>query len=511
MVCHSCHKVGHRLRDCPNKVSEHPGDACQRVRSLLVTAQRAQSCFICGASDHMRSSCPARVCRLCLRFGHVSRDCRITDIPRFQFNMYCNRCGIRGHVAAVCSELWRQCHFRENDGFSGKAPRDRSWCFNCGSSSHFGFECSQLRRDVAGTIPSPFVNHFDPRVFALSAKQQQQQHQQQQQQKQQQQQQQQEQQPRRKRFVSVSITDSDEDASSEARSNPPPSKSHRRHPSAESAAIPAAPTVSLRNKSSDSNRQKGKLPEPHQSSASDMEISDDDNPLSLPSVPKDSPHSRIAPTVSPGERQNVQPGGFSRKRELDELLHGLSSRQKTPIAQRLASTPEMLPTASPLVHSARDDSGDPFSRLGPRHESRGQVDLRSAGNVEPQPAIDVLQLWKRLGEDDTPRAPANKKVTSLDQNWRALQQSSSYQGRSSPSPRGSGSSRSAPDFPRGSAPVRTSAHQQQQQQQQQQMQYHQRSSHYQDASQRSWIGDMSMRGARHAGPQYRGGYRGPWS
>ncbi|UXI14498.1 hypothetical protein NH340_JMT00440 [Sarcoptes scabiei] len=123
--CKYCFSHDHKDCRCPNKI---------------------KVCYICGDDDHLAKSCAQKlICPKCFQNGHQSKHCPSTQ--------YCSICKIKGH-----SEQW--CNWRnylsitdENDLVdstrsqlaSSRTNSEIKYCFQCGSSGHFGFDCKWFK------------------------------------------------------------------------------------------------------------------------------------------------------------------------------------------------------------------------------------------------------------------------------------------------------------------------------------------------------------------------------
>ncbi|KAJ3614298.1 hypothetical protein NHX12_017872 [Muraenolepis orangiensis] len=141
ITCRFCKKEGHRTNDCPT----------------------AMKCRLCCIQGHRVADCPNQHCRNCGRPGHHSRAC----MERSYWYCKCFRCGMSGHPADMCPEIWRQYHATTSPGppqpptaeppVDGEAP---VYCYNCASKGHYGHEC--LKPRMCPTLPNtPFINYYD--------------------------------------------------------------------------------------------------------------------------------------------------------------------------------------------------------------------------------------------------------------------------------------------------------------------------------------------------------------
>ncbi|KAM7542009.1 hypothetical protein Aperf_G00000017759 [Anoplocephala perfoliata] len=116
-------------------------------------------CVLCAKEGHLQSSCPLRICPLCLRRGH--------DLPcPNKYKIYktiCSRCKQKGHESNRCPDIWRQYRFSTKPGPPVKYEnyqKQTKTCFNCGERGHLGHECS--RSSVYGQpLLSQTVTEFD--------------------------------------------------------------------------------------------------------------------------------------------------------------------------------------------------------------------------------------------------------------------------------------------------------------------------------------------------------------
>lgn len=143
--CLSCGEEGHMGDDCP-----------------------ANTCRHCGAVDeHFSGACPSgRKCGRCRRRGHDARTCTHRSVEGGGFGDVCDVCGNTGHVEEECSGLWRSYRFNEADTIKVSSRAMRKACYNCGSGSHWGDDCSSLpsflhnKRGNNGTWSAAYANQF---------------------------------------------------------------------------------------------------------------------------------------------------------------------------------------------------------------------------------------------------------------------------------------------------------------------------------------------------------------
>lgn len=114
-TCRTCHKRGHISADC-----------------------KVLRCFTCGAlEDHDTADCTMlRKCSNCGESGHLRAEC--TETKR---TIFCWRCDSRIHTEDKCHLIWRD-YVKDRRG-----PHNTQcvYCYHCGSSGHYGDECTDTR------------------------------------------------------------------------------------------------------------------------------------------------------------------------------------------------------------------------------------------------------------------------------------------------------------------------------------------------------------------------------
>lgn len=94
-VCFNCRTGGHRISDCP----------------FLTEANQQGTCFKCGSTEHIASSCSVKIpkdsfpfaqCFICGEKGHISKNCQ--DNPRglYPKGGCCKQCGSVEHLKRDC-------------------------------------------------------------------------------------------------------------------------------------------------------------------------------------------------------------------------------------------------------------------------------------------------------------------------------------------------------------------------------------------------------------------------
>ncbi|XP_074669208.1 zinc finger CCHC domain-containing protein 7 [Strix aluco] len=143
VTCKNCSRPGHLSKNCP-------------------TPKKVPPCCLCAERGHLQNSCPARFCLNCCLPGHYFREC----LERAYWNKQCNRCGMKGHYADACPEIWRQYHLTTKPGpikaAGSRVERSASvYCYNCSRKGHFGYECSEKRMHGTMFPTSPFIYCYD--------------------------------------------------------------------------------------------------------------------------------------------------------------------------------------------------------------------------------------------------------------------------------------------------------------------------------------------------------------
>ncbi|NXC71173.1 ZCHC7 protein, partial [Anhinga anhinga] len=143
VTCRNCSRPGHLSKNCP-------------------TPKKVPPCCLCAERGHLQNSCPARFCLNCCLPGHYFREC----LERAYWNKHCNRCGMKGHYADACPEIWRQYHLTTKPGpiKAASSHLERSalvYCYNCSRKGHFGYECSEKRMHGSMFPTSPFIYYYD--------------------------------------------------------------------------------------------------------------------------------------------------------------------------------------------------------------------------------------------------------------------------------------------------------------------------------------------------------------
>ncbi|RMY01870.1 hypothetical protein D0868_08266 [Hortaea werneckii] len=121
--CLSCGEEGHVVDSCPENTCKH-----------------------CGAfEDHFSSACPTFVkCGRCRQRGHDSRTCTNQSKPAGGRFDPCDICNDVDHVEEECPKLWRWYDPQENTVVKIPNSAMIKTCYNCGSVSHWGDDCSLL-------------------------------------------------------------------------------------------------------------------------------------------------------------------------------------------------------------------------------------------------------------------------------------------------------------------------------------------------------------------------------
>lgn len=159
VVCRSCGAEGeHKTIACPVRI-----------------------CLTCGArNEHSTFSCPVgKTCFGCGMRGHLKQDC---PNPQYGRSLHrsdeCKRCGSMVHSKSECPMVWRRYEYscpeerdstlssrqsktylRLGEGGEGFIAEDE-WCYNCGSSGHWGDDCEDLPHiEDMPSEPSAFSTH----------------------------------------------------------------------------------------------------------------------------------------------------------------------------------------------------------------------------------------------------------------------------------------------------------------------------------------------------------------
>lgn len=136
VLCGNCHQHGHHRRNCKTVV-----------------------CHKCGVvGEHYEQHCPLTVvCPRCNGKGHSLFLCPQKDFKR----QYCKLCDSFSHSDERCPSIWRL--YLTRPSISGIALPATLACYNCGSSSHYGDECSLSRSSRVPNQGSAFSGTNLPR------------------------------------------------------------------------------------------------------------------------------------------------------------------------------------------------------------------------------------------------------------------------------------------------------------------------------------------------------------
>ncbi|KAJ1727250.1 hypothetical protein LPJ72_006024 [Coemansia sp. Benny D160-2] len=91
-TCYLCRKQGHRVKNCPEAVSNDVG-----------------MCYHCGSEDHTTKSCPRpgktfpfATCYVCKQRGHLASKCKSNDNGLYPNGGGCKYCGSKQHLMRDC-------------------------------------------------------------------------------------------------------------------------------------------------------------------------------------------------------------------------------------------------------------------------------------------------------------------------------------------------------------------------------------------------------------------------
>ncbi|KAG0671049.1 hypothetical protein C6P45_001336 [Maudiozyma exigua] len=123
--CNNCSQRGHLKKNCPHVI-----------------------CTYCGSmDDHYSQHCPKAIkCSNCNEKGHYRSQC-----PQKWKKVYCTLCDSNKHSRDRCPSIWRVYLLRDDINQNKKTENglslnmDNIFCYNCGTSGHFGDDCSERR------------------------------------------------------------------------------------------------------------------------------------------------------------------------------------------------------------------------------------------------------------------------------------------------------------------------------------------------------------------------------
>lgn len=122
--CMTCAGTGHMTEVCPSRTCQH----CQAV------------------DEHFASACPKMAkCSKCQERGHEKAKCPYKLARSKADGFQCDLCNETGHTEDECSFLWRT-YFPGKLAHIHKVPKLRVVCYQCGSDSHWGDDCSQRNK-----------------------------------------------------------------------------------------------------------------------------------------------------------------------------------------------------------------------------------------------------------------------------------------------------------------------------------------------------------------------------
>lgn len=140
LVCLGCRKVGHIVKDCPEKGSNY-------AKSI---------CFNCGESSHSLRDCPQprkgsslpfASCFVCNEKGHLASACpKNKDRGVFPKGGACLRCGSTAHLAINCDKY--------GHGEGNAAPKNRNRGYSSGVGSDAAPKSSTLSFGQAAVTKS---------------------------------------------------------------------------------------------------------------------------------------------------------------------------------------------------------------------------------------------------------------------------------------------------------------------------------------------------------------------
>lgn len=117
IFCLACARYGHATTRCPEATCKH----CH--------------------GDHFKYECPTRQrCGKCKQLGHRKASCpEKLAVAQGEVAMECAICGLHDHTEINCSEVWDT--YRPQPGSVNKVRSLPTFCYRCGSDSHFGGDC----------------------------------------------------------------------------------------------------------------------------------------------------------------------------------------------------------------------------------------------------------------------------------------------------------------------------------------------------------------------------------
>ncbi|XP_041999509.1 DNA-binding protein HEXBP-like [Salvia splendens] len=120
-ACIVCSGKGHLMKDCPNKNSELDSTPTPCLRcgntdhDMFSCTQnydpedlKAIECYICKQPGHLccldnKEEGPNKAsCYRCGQPGHFGLECTKSNIPPFDFQLFCRKCKERGHSSTQC-------------------------------------------------------------------------------------------------------------------------------------------------------------------------------------------------------------------------------------------------------------------------------------------------------------------------------------------------------------------------------------------------------------------------
>ncbi|KAL8376190.1 hypothetical protein RB595_007344 [Gaeumannomyces hyphopodioides] len=117
--CVWCSSTGHSANDCP-----------------------PPSCNFCEIQGHPSARCPTRIrCSKCRLLGHGERECREKLRLAPGEEVECAVCGAADHIETSCDSLWRT--YYPDPSTVPKVRSIPAYCYSCGSPEHFGGDCAQ--------------------------------------------------------------------------------------------------------------------------------------------------------------------------------------------------------------------------------------------------------------------------------------------------------------------------------------------------------------------------------
>lgn len=125
--CLTCAQHGHNTTRCPEMTCKH----CQGEHFKYECPTR-QRCGKCKQLGHKKASCPEK---LAVAHGEVVMECAV--------------CGLHDHTEVNCSDVWET--YLPQPGMVKKVRSLPTFCYCCGSDTHFGGDCGLADRRIPPT------------------------------------------------------------------------------------------------------------------------------------------------------------------------------------------------------------------------------------------------------------------------------------------------------------------------------------------------------------------------